>query len=86
MAPGKLQNTLINSAEGWIKHWKIKVKNKHEQITFTFELVSLSNKILPTSGIVRYLRIYLNRRLTWKDLTDKKKRKKIKQLNIILVN
>lgn len=69
-ASGKLQNTLDDISE-WLKDWKIKAnETKSVQVTFTLRRetcpeVKLNNICIPQSDHVRYLGIYLDRRLTW---------------------
>lgn len=70
-ASEKLQNHL-NSLQGWLKRWKIRVNNeKSTQVTFTTKRsvcpqVTINNALIPVKTEVRYLGLHLDQKLNWK--------------------
>ncbi|CAK1588943.1 unnamed protein product [Parnassius mnemosyne] len=73
-----LQHSL-DEIDKWLSKWKIKASaTKSVHVTFTLRRgncppVSLRNNSLPQSDNVRYLGMYLDRRLTWKKHIQTKK-------------
>ena len=69
-ASRKPQNHL-NQFEKWLKRWHIKAKeNKSTHVTFTLKrencpTIRLNGNKIPQGETVKYLSIYLNRRLMW---------------------
>lgn len=73
-----LQNEL-NLIQNWLQKWNIKV-NTEKSIHVTFTLrsgncpeVTLNGTSIPTSNNVKYLGLYLDRRLTWRKHIEKKR-------------
>ncbi len=81
-ASRELQNHLVE-IDKWLKKWRIKVnENKCVHLTFTLNkrtcpMVSLNGISIPQHRDVKYLGLYLDRRLTWKKHIEMK-RKQIK--------
>ncbi len=73
----------IYKVEEWMKKWRIRVnENKSSHITFTLNkrtcpMIKLNNTPIPQHKDVRYLGLYLDRRLTWRKHIEMK-RKQIK--------
>ncbi|CAG4981210.1 unnamed protein product [Colias eurytheme] len=71
VASHKLQSSLDQISQ-WLKDWRIRAnESKSVQVTFTYKKetcppVTLNGRELPQHDHVRYLGIYLDRRLTWK--------------------
>jgi hypothetical protein len=69
----------LNLIQAWIRKWKIKInETKSIQVNFTlgreqYPRVSLNINNIPQSPSVKYLGIYLDSRLTWKDHVTKKR-------------
>lgn len=69
-ASAKLQQSL-DDINNWFDKWRIKVSaSKSVQVTFTLRRetcppVNLGGRDLPPSDSVKYLRLHLDRRLTW---------------------
>lgn len=83
-ASEKLQDAL-NSIQDWLKTWRIKVnETKSQQVTFTLRRntcpsVSINGQQLPQSKTAKYLGMYLDRRLNWKEhIAKKNKQLKLK--------
>lgn len=83
-----LQNH-INEVESWLQNWKIKVnESKSVHVTFTLRRqicppVTINNKTIPQADDVKYLGIYLDRRLTWqKHIFTKRKQLGLKLRNM----
>lgn len=63
----------LNNLANWFSDWKIKInETKSAHITFTTKSstcpqVTLNNVIIPQANEVKYLGMYLDRRLTWKN-------------------
>jgi hypothetical protein len=86
IASHKLQNNLL-AIQNWFKKWRIKAnRSKSVHITFTTQrktcpTVHINNVQLPHED-VKYLRLHLDRRLTWHKFIFAKR----KQLGITLAN
>lgn len=87
-----LQKTL-DKVQTWANKWRIKVnESKSVHITFTTKHktcpeVTFNNQIVPQKSEVKYLGMYLDKRLTWKPHLQKKRKQldlKIKQMNWII--
>lgn len=69
----------INTIMNWAKTWKISVNvNKTQQITFTLRKrtcrpVTINGNKVNLSNVVKYLGLYLDRRLTWKSHIEHKR-------------
>lgn len=70
----------ISNISSWLQHWRIKAnEQKSAQITFTLNRetcppIKLNNTDIPQRKEVKYLGIYLDRRLTWnKHIKTKRK-------------
>jgi hypothetical protein len=65
----------LNRIHAWIHKWKIKInETKSTQVNFTLwreqcPQARLNEQNIPQSPSVKYLGIYLDSRLTWKDVT-----------------
>ena len=85
VASQRLQNS-INKIQLWLQKWRIQVnEQKSVQVTFTLRketcpAVTMNNVSFPQANEVKYLGIYLDRRLTWRRHIWSKR----KQLNIEL--
>lgn len=70
----------INLIENWCDRWNIKINiNKCQHVTFTLNKsdcppVTYKGELIPRASHVRYLGLYLDRRLTFKDHIDKKRK------------
>jgi hypothetical protein len=70
-ATEKLQH-LLNLLQHWLERWRIKVNpTKSAQVIFTTRrdtcpAVNLHNTPIPVKKEVKYLRIHLDKKLTWK--------------------
>ncbi|PNF37467.1 hypothetical protein B7P43_G15364 [Cryptotermes secundus] len=91
-ATGILQNHL-NQIQAWLYKWKIKInETKTIQVNFTLRRehcpqVGLNNNNISQSSSVKYLGIYMDSRLTWKDHVIKKRKQidlKTKELNWLI--
>ncbi|CAG5024961.1 unnamed protein product [Parnassius apollo] len=74
----------LNDISHWLKKWRIKA-NETKSVNVTFTLirgscppVTLNNIVVPQADNVRYLGLYLDKRLTWQKLIFSKR----KQLGI----
>lgn len=88
VASAKLQSSL-NSISNWLRDWRIKAnESKSVQVTFTTRRdtcppVTLNGKDIPQENEIRYLGIYLDRRLTWrKHIFTKRKALGLKLRNL----
>jgi len=76
----------LDQLEKWLTRWRIRAKeSKSTHITFTLRRVGcpavyLNGKLIPKETSVKYLGIYLDRRLTWKPHIHNKR----KQLGLML--
>lgn len=70
----------LSKVENWLERWRIKVnESKSTHITFTLNkrtcpMITLNNTNIPQHTNVKYLGLYLDRRLTWKKHIDMKRR------------
>lgn len=68
----KLLQESLNDISSWLKQWRLRAnERKSVQVTFTLNHetcppVKLNNAEIPQQGYVKYLGIYLDKRLIWK--------------------
>lgn len=70
----------LNELQKWLEKWKVKV-NEIKSTNITFSLcngncppIKLDNQEIPVSNVAKYLRLHIDRRLTWKtDIIIKRK-------------
>jgi len=83
----------INLLEAWVTKWKIKInETKSIQVTFTLRKnqrppIFFNNILIPESPSVRYLGMHMDKKLTWREHTVKKRKQialKFKQLYWLL--
>jgi hypothetical protein len=91
-ASQKLQQHL-NLLQNWMEQWKITVNHeKSKQITFTTRRticpqVSINNFPIPIKQEVKYLRLHLNKKLTWHTHIKAKRRQselKVRNMNWLI--
>jgi len=79
----------LTSLESWLNNWKLTINvEKSQQTTFTLKKslcppVFLNNTPLPTKDVVRYLGLFIDKRLTWNPHT-RLKRLELKRRNALL--
>jgi Reverse transcriptase (RNA-dependent DNA polymerase)/Endonuclease-reverse transcriptase len=80
----------LNSVAAWCHKWRIKLNpKKSSHITFTLRRspsppVFLNNNLLPSADIVRYLGLYLDKRLTWNPHTRLKRQETNRRYRLLL--
>ncbi|VVC42838.1 Endonuclease/exonuclease/phosphatase,Reverse transcriptase domain [Cinara cedri] len=88
IATQKVQNHL-NLISSWTNQWKIKLnQTKSTQINFTLNRrecppLVLNNNPLPNSSSIKYLGITIDKRLTWKEHTTKKRKQCNARLHLL---
>ena len=79
LASRKLQNSL-NDIEKWLTTWRINVnETKSVHVTFTpikgsCPMIKIFNKPIPQASDVKYIGMHLDRRLTWQNHINTKRK------------
>jgi len=69
----------INLLEAWATKWKIKInETKSTQVMFTlrknqYPPIFFNNILIPESPSVRYLGMHMDKKLTWREHSEKEK-------------